>query len=94
MSGDYKRKIGDYFSSGGGGGLFGRFRDVRLVNGVINYVDALVRNEIDLQESKSIIVDNSGYTPEYLNKCYVIEFYLILKHVQEKLQRAAQEAKK
>ena len=94
MSRDYERKIGDYFSSGKSGGTFGRFRDVRLVNGTINYVDSLTRNEIDLQESKSIIVDNSGYTPDYLNKCYGIEFYLILKHVQDKLQQAAQNAKK
>lgn len=74
--------------------MLGRYSEAKLRNGIINYIDATTTNEINLQESKNIIVDNSGYDPTYLRTCYVIEFYEILKHVQEKLKRATESQQK
>jgi len=64
-----------------------RFSNVRVKNGQLVYTDNLIKNEDSAFDSLDIIVDNSNYTPEYLKSIYVVEFYRILRKIEQKIKR-------
>ncbi len=43
-------------------------------------------NEDFVFDSIDLIVSNSNYQPDYLKKAYVIEFYKILRKIEQKLK--------
>jgi len=57
------------------------------VTGKYKYWDKLQLNKNSMFESKDIIVNNTRYGPEYLEKIYAVEFYKILDILIKNLKR-------
>lgn len=65
----------------------GRFKNVYFKkDGKINIYDRLIDNKKHLFNSLDLVVNNSNYSPEYLKKIYVIEFYLILQNIEKRIK--------
>ena len=57
------------------------------VTGKYKYWDKLILNKDSMFESKDIIVNNSRWGPEYLEKIYAVEFYRIFNQLIKNLKR-------
>jgi hypothetical protein len=86
MSEDFKFKLGDFLNPSGGD-YGGRYREVRYSNKTFFYVDNVKKNYENILDSLGLIMDNSNYSPEYLKRLYVVEFYQILYKIEEKIRR-------
>jgi len=64
----------------------GRYKRTRFSEGKITYIDKIVKNEENTFNSIYLIVENTNFTPEYLRSIYVIEFYRILRKVEQKIK--------
>jgi len=64
----------------------GRYKRTRFSKGKISYIDKIVKNEENAFNSIYLIVENTNFTPEYLRSIYVIEFYRILRKVEQKIK--------
>lgn len=53
----------------------------------------MIKNEESFFNSLDIIVNNSNYNPEYLQKIYIIEFYRILRAVEKKIRKESKKYK-
>jgi len=96
ISDDYKRKLGGYLTSSKQEEQeeeLERFINIKIKGNKYSYVDAMVRNEESFFNSLDIIVNNSNYNPEYLQKIYIIEFYRILRAVEKKIRKESKKYK-
>tara|TARA_R110002096_G_scaffold135829_5_gene287917 strand:- start:47 stop:274 length:228 start_codon:yes stop_codon:yes gene_type:complete len=63
-----------------------RYLNVKMKNGNVTYKDNLMVNEETAFTSLDLVVNNSNYQPEYLKKLYAVDFYRILKKLEQKLK--------
>lgn len=63
-----------------------RYVNVKMKNGDVTYKDNLMVNEETAFTSLDLVVNNSNYQPEYLKKLYAVDFYRILKKLEQKLK--------
>ena len=85
MSRDFKRKLPNFLKVSKNVEL-GRYYKVKFKSGNITYKDGLVRNEETAFNSLDLIIDNSNYSPEYLKSLYIIDYYRILRKVEQKIK--------
>ena len=64
-----------------------RYIKVKMTGKGLKYTDNLILNEETTFNSLDIIVNNTNYQPEYLRKLYVVDFYRILKRLNDKLKQ-------
>jgi len=64
-----------------------RYTNVKMKNGNVTYKDHLMMNEETAFTSLDLVVNNSNYQPEYLKKIYAVDFYRILKRLEQKLKK-------
>ncbi len=64
-----------------------RYIKVKMTGKGLKYTDNLILNEETTFNSLDIIVNNTNYQPEYLRKLYVVDFYRILKRLNDKLKK-------
>ena len=63
-----------------------RYTKVKMTGKGLKYTDNLILNEETTFNSLDIIVNNTNYQPDYLKKLYVVDFYRILKRLNDKLK--------
>lgn len=86
MSRDYRARIG---TKRGKSDKLERFKNCRFVKGKLKYTDTIYSNIDSAFDSLDIILNNSNYQYTDLKKMYVIEFYKILKKIEQKLRKQA-----
>ena len=64
-----------------------RYTNVKIKGGKITCKDALMTNEETAFISLDLVVNNSNYQPEYLRQIYAVDFYRILKRLEQKLKK-------
>lgn len=63
-----------------------RFVKVKIKDKRLQCADAMVLNEETIFDSIDIILNNSNYTLSDLKKMYYIDFYRVLRKVEQKIK--------
>ena len=65
-----------------------RFVNVKIKKGQLVYTDNLVKNDNAAFNSLDLVIENSKYTPEYLKSIYVVDFYRILRKIEQRIKKS------
>ena len=63
------------------------YYDHKISGGKWTWKDRLKEIKKDTFQGFDLIINNTNYTPEYLSKIYVVEYWQILEATQERIKR-------
>ena len=89
VSRDYDSKLGGYLKSTNPNKKkkeLELYTKVKLIKGELKYTSTIARLEAVDFDNLDIIVNNTNYQPDYLERIYVVKYYQILRKVERKIR--------